>query len=117
MDDFSAIADLQDFGEREQCNDIFQKGININQQCPQEIPLGNCFCRTHAKTASAKKLLSSNEVVVEKEEEVGVEDRKKTFYKLPLKKREQGEDVDPDTEIIHEQKLLGIMLLSAVPIH
>jgi len=40
--------------------------------------LGNHFCRTHAKTAFAKKLLSSNEVV-EKEEEVKVEDRKKTF--------------------------------------
>jgi len=88
MDDFSAIAELQDFGEREQCNYIFQKGINIDQQCPPEIPLGNRFCRTHAKTAFAKKLLSLNEIVVEKEEEVEVEDRKKTFDNPPLKKRE-----------------------------
>jgi len=57
--------------------------------------LGNRFCRTHAKTAFAKKLLSSNEVV-EEEEEV---ERKKTFDKLPSKKKEQ-EDVDPDTKII-----------------
>jgi len=78
---------LQDFGEREQCNYIFQKGININQQCPREIPLGNHFCRTHAKTAFEKKLLSSNEVAVEKEEEV--EDRKNTYKSLE-KERARG---------------------------
>jgi len=66
----------------------------------KEIPLGNCFCRTHPKTAFAKKLLSLNEVV--EEEEVEVEERKKrvSFDKLPLKKREQEEDVDPNTKII-----------------
>jgi len=69
----------------------------MNQQCPSEIPLGNRFCRTHSKTAFAKKLLSLNEV--EEEVEV-VEERKKTFDKLPSKKREQEEDVDPDTEFI-----------------
>jgi len=92
------IAELQDFGEREQCNYIFQKGINMNQQCCREIPLGNCFCRTQAKTAFAKKLLSSNEV--EEEEEVEVEERKKrvSFNKLPSKKKEQEEDVDPDNQ-------------------
>jgi len=57
--------------------------------------LGNRFCRTHAKTAFAKKLLSLNEVVE-------VEERKKrvSFDKIPLKKREQEEDVDPDIKII-----------------
>jgi len=70
MEDLSAIAEPQDFGESEQCNYIFQERININQHYLQEIPLGNCFCRTHAKTAFAKKLLSSNEVVVEEEEVV-----------------------------------------------
>jgi len=75
-------------------------GVTMNQQCPREIPLGNHFCRTHTKMAFAKKLLSSNEVV--EEEEVEVEERKKraSFNKLPLKKREQEEDVDPDTKII-----------------
>jgi len=99
MDEISAIAEPQDFGERERCNYIFQKGININQQCLQEIPLGNHFCRTLAKTAFAKKLLSSNEVVVEEEVE---EERKKrvSLDKLPSKKREQEENVDPDTKII-----------------
>jgi len=37
--DEPAIAEPQDFGEREWCNYIFQKGINMNQQCPREIPL------------------------------------------------------------------------------
>jgi len=65
--------------------------------------LGNHFCRTHAKTASAKKLLSSNEVV-EKEEEVEVEDRKKTFNKLPSKKREQEEDVPKSSNYLSCRK-------------
>jgi len=89
--DEPTIANPQElYGERERCNYIFQKGINMNQQCPREIILGNCFCWTHAKTAYAKKLLSSNEVEV-------VEERKKTFDKLPSKKRE---DVDSDSKII-----------------
>jgi len=62
--DEPAITEPQDFGEREGCNYIFKKGININQQCPREIPLGNHFCRTHAKTAFAKNLLSSNEAML-----------------------------------------------------
>jgi len=51
------ITELQDFREREWCNYIFQRGRNVNQQSPQEIPLGNHFCRTHAKIAFPKKLL------------------------------------------------------------
>jgi len=81
--DGPAIAEPQElYGEREGCNYIFQKGININQQCSREIPLGNCFCRTHTKMAFAKKLLSLNEVVVEEEEEV-VEERKKLSISYP----------------------------------
>jgi len=38
--------------------------------------LGNRFCRTHAKKAFAKKLLSLNEVVVGEEEEVEVEEKR-----------------------------------------
>jgi len=40
--DEPTIAEPQElYGEREWCNYIFQKGINMNQQCPREIPLGN----------------------------------------------------------------------------
>jgi len=98
MSDSPPIAEPQElYGEREQCSYVFQKGVNINQQCSREIPLGNRFCKTHSKTAFAKKLLSSNGV----EEEV-VEERKKSFDKLPSKKKEKEEpDVDSDTEVIH----------------
>jgi len=55
-----------------------------------------------------QRSFSLNEVVVEKEEEVEVEDRKKTFNKLPSKKREQEEDVDPDTKnLLQRPSLLG----------
>jgi len=45
-----------------------------------------------SKRTFAKKLLSSNEVAVV--------ERKKTFDKLPSKKREEEEDFDTDAKII-----------------